>query len=213
VGVEVREGLWAIREVRRCAASDMDFEACLQVGSDDDRERPNMKRLLLLRHAKASRDSADLIDHARPLAPSGIWDAEAMAKRCAKRLRRVDIALCSSSIRTRESLRIFERYLPPSCKIRFDDALYLAEGDVIEIALAALDDRVDVALIVGHEPGLSDLAKSLCRLDGRKGRARSLAKGFKTASLSTIDMKIACWKDLRTGIGKLRGTIRPKDLR
>jgi len=136
-----------------------------------------------------------------------------MARHCAKRLRRVDVALCSSAIRARETLRLFEQYLPPSYKAVVDDALYLAEGDVLRSALQTVDDRFEVAMLVGHEPGLSDLVKVLCGDAGKSKAMRRLANGFKTASLASIDLAIDQWSELRPGTGKLRGIIRPKDIR
>jgi phosphohistidine phosphatase len=136
-----------------------------------------------------------------------------MAKHCAKRLRRVDAALCSTAIRARETLRLFEQYLQPSYKAFLDKALYLADCDVLRLALKNVEDRFEVVMLVGHEPGLSDLAKTLCDGSGSSKANRRLANGFKTASLATIDLDIDQWSELRPGTGKLRGIIRPKDLR
>ncbi len=172
-----------------------------------------MKRLILLRHAKASRGDREKDDHERPLAAGGIWAAEAVARHCAKRLRRVEIALCSSAIRTRETLRLFERHIPPSSKILLDEDLYLAESEMLCRSLLAVEDRFDVVLLVGHEPGLSDLAVTLCGETGSTKAKRLLAKGLKTSSLATIDLKIDSWTQLRPNTGKLREVVRPKDLR
>jgi phosphohistidine phosphatase len=172
-----------------------------------------MKRLLLLRHAKASRDAGEQSDHARSLSPDGIWAAEQMAGHCAKRLRRVDMALCSSAIRTRETLRLFEQYLPPWCKIVLDDDLYLPETEVLQGALQTIEDRFEVVLLVGHEPGLSDLARLLCGNSGKGKTKKKLENGFKTASLATIDLAIERWSELQPGSGKLRAMVRPKDIR
>jgi phosphohistidine phosphatase len=177
-----------------------------------------MKRLLLLRHAKSSREPG-VVDHARPLAPRGIWTAESMAEHCAKRLQSVDLALCSTAIRAHETLRLFDRCLPPSCKTVPRDDLYLADNRALRDVLRDVKDRYETVLVVGHEPGLSELATRLCRESGErdeKGSAkakRRLAKGFKTASLLTIDLPIENWRDLKAGSGRLRSLIRPRDLR
>lgn len=122
------------------------------------------------------------------------------------------MALCSSAIRARETLRLFERHLPPSCKIVSNDALYLADSRSLVAELRRVDDRCDAALLVGHEPGLSDLADLLCKGAGRRKARRRLAKGFKTTSLVTIDLAIDCWEQLEPATGRLRSVIRPKDL-
>ena len=171
-----------------------------------------MKHLYLLRHAKAS-PADELGDHARPLAPQGIWAAEAMADHCRKWLREVDVALCSTAIRARETLRLFERSLAPSCKVRLDDELYFADRDALWAVLRAVDARCERLLVVGHEPGLSELAAALCGDAGSAKARRSLAKGLKTASLASIDVPIDAWSDARPAVGRLRAVIRPKDLR
>jgi len=170
-----------------------------------------MKRLFLLRHAKSSRQ-AKTGDHARPLAPRGIWAAERVSEYCEKRLRKVDLALCSSAIRARETLRLFEQHLPPSCKTSFDDSLYLAEARVLMAALRVVNDDFDSVLLVGHEPGLSDVATLLCGGSGNPKAIRRVAKGLKPASLTRIDLDIDQWKALRSKKGRIRDVIRPKDL-
>ncbi len=176
-------------------------------------EGHEMKRLILLRNAKASRDDLSIDDHARPLSEDGIWAAEVVAKHRAKRLHRVDAVLCSSSIRTRETLRLFEQHLPPSCKVFLDDALYDARGKTLRSAVRHVDDRFEVLLFVGHKPGLSELADTLCG-KANKGKARKrLARGLKTSTLATIDLDIDSWSKACPGTGRLREVIRPKDLR
>jgi len=170
-----------------------------------------VKRLLLLRHAKSAQ-VARMRDHARPLEPRGIWAAETLAEHCAKRLKAVDVALCSSAIRARETLRLVERHLPPSCKSALDDGLYMADRLELMKRLRCVDDRFQTALLVGHEPGLTDLAEAVCAGRGNGKALRRLAKGLKTSSLATIDLPIESWTGLEPGTGRLRAVIRPKDL-
>jgi phosphohistidine phosphatase len=171
-----------------------------------------MKRLLLLRHAKALRDRKQ-DDHDRALAPEGIWAAEAMADHCEKRLRKVDLALCSSAIRAHETLRLFERCLPPSCKTVLDEDLYLADRRTLRDVLREVDDRHRTVLLVGHEPGLSELAHAVGGRNGSDRVLRRLAKGFKTAALLTIDLSIESWEELHWHCGHLHSLKRPRDLR
>lgn len=170
-----------------------------------------MKRLLVLRHANAARPPG-VEDRLRPLSPRGIWAAETMAEHCVSRLRAVDLALCSAAIRTRETLRLFEQRLPPSCKIVLDDALYLGSHRAVLSALRRVKDRFDAVLLVGHEPGLSELVERLCGDEGRRKAQRRLAKGFKTGSLAELDLGIERWRALRPGVGRLRTFTRPKDV-
>ena len=63
-----------------------------------------MNRLLLLRHAKSSWDDPSLADHERPLAPRGHRAAESMAEHLRSSVPHPDLVLCSSALRTRETL-------------------------------------------------------------------------------------------------------------
>lgn len=135
-----------------------------------------------------------------------------MAEYCEKRLRKIDLALCSSAIRARETLRVFEQHLPPSCKISLDDSLYLAEARALMAALRSVDEDCDSVLLVGHEPGLSDFAALLCGDAGSEKAVRRIENGLKTASLTKIDLEIDCWKELKSKKGRVREVVRPKDL-
>lgn len=187
---------------RGCASASTDDGPSLSSGN---------KRLFLLRHAKASR-AAGCDDHERPLAPRGIWAAEAMAEHCEKRLRKVEVALCSSAIRTRETLRLLEQHLAPSCKIVVEEGLYLASRRRLVSALRGTGDHCHSLLLVGHEPGLSALSQSLCGGAGKPGAKRRLAKGLKPGSLVTIDLEVDRWSELRAGSGRLHAVVRPKDI-
>jgi phosphohistidine phosphatase len=135
-----------------------------------------------------------------------------MAEHCGARLHAVDVALCSSAIRARETLRLFERHLPPSSKIVLDDALHGGGSRAALAALRRLADRSETALLVGHEPGLSDLVERLCGDKGNAKAKRRLARGFKTGSLAVLELDIDRWRGLRAGAGRLRALIRPKDV-
>ena len=113
-----------------------------------------------------------------------------MAAHCGKRLRRVDFVLCSSAIRARETLRLFEQRLPPSCKMEIDEDLYLADRIALRAALRGVDAKHETVLLVGHEPGLSEFAADLCTKKGSARVPRRISRGFKTASLSLIDLDL-----------------------
>lgn len=135
-----------------------------------------------------------------------------MAEHCAKKLRKVDLVLCSPAIRAHETLRLLEQYMPPSCKVVLDESLYLAGGRRLLSTLREVGDDFDVVLVVGHEPGLSDLAAALAEDEGNRRARKRVARGLKTASLARVDLAVERWKDLRAGSGRLREVIQPNDL-
>ena len=70
-------------------------------------------------------------------------------------------------------------------------------------------------MVVGHNPGLEDLATKLAREPvRRKERARRdvLEEKFPTAALAVLDFDIQKWRDIVPGEGKLVDFVRPKDL-
>ena len=70
-------------------------------------------------------------------------------------------------------------------------------------------------MVVGHNPGLEDLATKLAREPvRRKERARRdvLEEKFPTAALAVLDFDVDKWRDIRTGEGALVDFVRPKDL-
>jgi phosphohistidine phosphatase len=63
-----------------------------------------MKQLFLLRHAKSSWDDSELVDHDRPLAPRGRRAVKLIAEHLRREGVTPDLVLCSSALRTRETL-------------------------------------------------------------------------------------------------------------
>ncbi|HET7928962.1 MAG TPA: histidine phosphatase family protein, partial [Actinomycetota bacterium] len=98
-----------------------------------------MSRLLLLRHAKSSWDDPSLSDHERPLAPRGHRAAESMAEHLRSSVPHPDLVLCSSALRTRETLdRMSEAF--GDAEVVVDDDLYGATDDLLLERLRGVAD-------------------------------------------------------------------------
>jgi phosphohistidine phosphatase len=167
------------------------------------------RRLLLLRHAKSSWDEPDLPDAERPLAPRGRRAAAALGARLARRRLRIDRVLCSPSRRTRETLALLA--LDPAIPVSFAEPLYLASARTLLARLRRLPPGVRTALVIGHDPGLEQLVRSLVKA----GRAKALhrfAQGFKTGALAELRIPDEGWRALRPGSAILERFTRPKDL-
>jgi phosphohistidine phosphatase len=172
-----------------------------------------MKRLYLLRHAKAVPADPRLDDFARELTVRGMHDAAAMARYLRKNDMRPDLILASGAARTRQTGELVQRELDAKTEIR--DALYLAEPGKILTAVQALPTSIASVMVVGHNPGIEDLATLMAReAVRRKERARRdvLEEKFPTAALAVLDFDVAKWRDLRPGEGTLVDFVRPKDL-
>ena len=166
-------------------------------------------RLLLLRHAKSSWDAPELPDRERPLAVRGRRAAARCGAFLAERRLRIDRVLCSPSRRTRETLALLA--LDPAIPVRFPEWLYLASARTLLTRLGRLPKHVRSVLVIGHDPGLEQLAHQLAG-DGRRQALRRLAKGFSTGALAELRVPGAGWRALAPGSAALERFTRPKDL-
>lgn len=118
-----------------------------------------MKTLLLVRHAKAGWSEGGMPDHQRPLTARGREDAAAMGRRLREWAVRPDAVITSSAVRARTTAGMIATALAlDPGRIRSTEALYGATGAELLAAVTALDDRLDCVILVGHNPGLTDLA-------------------------------------------------------
>jgi phosphohistidine phosphatase len=157
-----------------------------------------MKRLFLLRHAKSSWDDPDLADHDRPLAPRGRRAAKAIGEHMRREGIEPELVLCSSSRRTRETL---ER-LRLDSETLIEDELYAASAQRLLERLRAVDEGVGSVLLIGHNPGVEDLAETL----GGEAQAK-----YPTGALATLELD-GTWRGLRAGGARLAGFVTPKQL-
>jgi phosphohistidine phosphatase len=174
-----------------------------------------MKRLFLLRHAKAVPGGAKVDDHARELAPRGRSDAPNMGRYMRKNDFLPDLVLCSTSKRTVETAELAFAEFRKRPDTEFVDALYLAEADGVIAAIRAVPDARVSACIVGHNPGVEVCAGILAREPvKRKERDAfdALEEKFPTCALSILDFDLKRWRDLEPHSGKLVDFVRPRDL-
>ena len=166
-----------------------------------------MRTLYLLRHAKSSWEDPALPDRDRPLAPRGRRDA----KRVGEHLRRLDLTpalvLCSSSARTRETLDLLGPAVSKAA-ISVEEQLYGASSEVLLARVRAVPEEVASVLLIGHNPGVHELARVLAssgtdleRLEGK----------FPTAALATL--ALPRWRKLRARDAELVAYVVPKQLR
>ncbi len=121
-----------------------------------------MKRLTLVRHAKSSWAEVLVSDHDRVLAKRGIRDAPRMGKRIHARKLRPSLIISSTAVRAMSTARAFAESLNyPLEFLQLEKELYLATpGKILEIVCAQEDNFSDL-MIVGHNPGMTDLANQL----------------------------------------------------
>lgn len=116
-----------------------------------------MPALAVVRHAKSDW-THDLPDELRPLNPRGRRDAPAVGRWLTAYFGQVDLVVCSTAVRARETLRLAA---VPAGSVRHDDRVYAASSQELMSVLDELPDDVGTAVLVGHNPGLSELVREL----------------------------------------------------
>ena len=142
-----------------------------------------MNMLHLLRHAKSSAKE-NVEDHERPLSRRGRKTARRVGKSLSGELGAVDLVLCSSARRTRETLDFVLDEFSPRPRTSIEDELYLATRENLIQRLRLLDDRDVNVMVVGHNPGLHELAIALA--DKNSPRFRALAAKFPTTACASF---------------------------
>ena len=122
-----------------------------------------------------------------------------------------DLVLCSTAVRTRETLDGVLSELKVDPAIEFEEELYLAAPSEMLDLVRAVSDTVESVLLVSHNPGTGMLAAALSG-DGPPQSIHLMRAKFPTAGLAIIELSVDRWKDVVSGCGSLREFVRPRDL-
>jgi phosphohistidine phosphatase len=168
--------------------------------------------LLLLRHAKSSRDDPSLADMERPLNGRGEKAAALMGKYIARKKLVPDLVLCSPALRTRQTwaLAAHEMQSPPPATI-CPELYDFGNGTPLLSCLRAKGGKARRVMIVSHNPSTHNLALRLVG-SGQADLRKQLAEKYPTGALAVLTFDAKEWASLAEGAGKLERFIRPKDL-
>ncbi len=134
-----------------------------------------MHSLHLLRHTKSERD-AGVEDHERPLNRRGREAAQRLGKTLPAALGALDLVLCSTALRTRQTAELVLAGIAAPPRILFEDALYLAGPSALLRRLKRLEESAGAVMVIGHNPGLHELAIALASPDSPRARALGAGK-------------------------------------
>jgi phosphohistidine phosphatase len=152
-----------------------------------------MNMLHLLRHAKSS-TKEDVEDHERPLSRRGHDAARLVGRHLPRMAGDLDLVLCSSALRTRETLDLVIAEFSPRPRSVVEDELYLASRERLMDRLHRIDEADINVLLIGHNPGLQELAVALAEKNSKN--FRTLASGkFPTAAYASFRVP-ARWSEL-----------------
>ncbi len=169
-----------------------------------------MRQLLLLRHAKSSWDDPRQSDHGRPLNARGREAAAGMRQAMLALGLAPDVVLVSSARRTMQTLEALLPW-PDTPIIEPMDRLYLATAPQLLAVLNNVAETVRSVLLVGHNPGLHELAQTLAGSSRDPADAARLAARYPTGALAEFAVP-GPWHRLAPGGARLVRFLCPRDL-
>jgi phosphohistidine phosphatase len=173
----------------------------------DDQSRS--RTVILLRHGKSSWSDSTLADIDRPLAPRGERASRELAKYIRRKRIRPALVLCSPALRTRQTLEAVEASLGKRCVVEVVPQLYAASEQELLERLQALPEPISSVMLIGHNPGLQDLALELA---SRGAYLPQLEEKFPTGALATLVVRSTIWSALGRGDAELVDYVVPRQL-
>jgi phosphohistidine phosphatase len=149
-----------------------------------------MKTLTLLRHAKSNWKESAATDRERGLSRRGERDAPVMGSRIVEAGIRPSLIMSSPAVRAWKTAKIIAKAISyPVEFLHREESLYMADAERLLDLLAQQDNAFNSIMIVGHNPGLTELANRLMP---------GITDNLPTCGLVAFDVETSDW-DLRSG--------------
>ncbi len=162
-----------------------------------------MKTLLLMRHAKSSRDDPSLPDHDRPLNKRGKADAPRMGRLLREEGLTPDLVVSSPAARalaTAEAVAAASRHVG---EIRVASDLYPGDSSSYARVLREIPDEIRRALVVGHNPAIERFL----------GELTGTSEELPTATVAVVELPLDRWSELTTRTrAVLKSVWRPREI-
>ena len=160
------------------------------------------RELVLIRHAKSSWDHPELQDFERTLNHRGLRDAPMMGQRLAASGFRADIIVSSPATRAiMTAARIAAEIGFDTDSIVQNPLVYGASPGALMEVIAGIDDAFQIAVLVGHNPGITQLCNALCE---------ARIENVPTCGIARVRFEGTRWKDVPRQKGQLDGFDYPK---
>ncbi|MBI9068330.1 MAG: histidine phosphatase family protein [Salinivirgaceae bacterium] len=163
-----------------------------------------MKTLTIFRHAKSSWDNADLSDFERPLLPKGIKRTKKSCQWMKENNIIPDLIVSSPAERAKLTAQIIQEQIGSDIKIEFETNMYPGNQDQILEILENTDINCNHLLIIGHNPGITDITNCLT---GEENIEWMPTSGFATLFFDTNK-----WSRIRNKKAQLMHYIEPKGI-
>lgn len=151
-----------------------------------------MRRLTLVRHASADWKHAGFADSERPLDRRGVSEIANMSERLLSQELIPEVIVTSPAVRAVQTAESIARTLGVSMRrVHREDRLYLASAGELLAAVKSLGPHVVHAMLVGHNPGLTELARRLA--------PDAALEELATASVTTMLFEAGCWSRVQPG--------------
>ncbi|AUX78170.1 SixA phosphatase family protein [Sinorhizobium fredii] len=174
-----------------------------------DHDKTAARRLMLLRHAKSAWPEG-VADHRRPLAGRGRKAAPVIGAYMAEQGLVPDLALVSTARRAQETWELVAEALPASVDSRDAVGIYEVAAKAILGVIRGVEPSVRSLLLVGHNPGMEELALLLA---GEGEALPRLREKFPTAALAVIDFDAGQWSEIEPSSGRLVRFVTPRMLK
>ena len=163
-----------------------------------------IKRLILVRHAKADRSIDFINDIERPLTMQGYSDAIKVSHELRQLKIVPDQIISSTAIRAYTTAMIVANDINfPLSRIELNHSLYLAGTENYISIIRTAGKHTDTLMLAGHNPDMEDLVSSI------SGKAES----FPTMGICVVTIKSKSWKKFKPESCKIEKVIKPKSLK
>ncbi len=167
-----------------------------------------MRRLMLLRHAKTERAEPGARDRDRKLTKRGRTDAPVIGAYMAHHRLVPDLVLISPAVRVQETWAMVLPAFGKAPRVVKDERIYNASAERLLNVIAEARNAHSL-LVVGHNPGLQDIAVRLIATGDVETREQVTEK-LPTSGLVVIDFSIDDWARLHPHSGRLERFVTPR---
>ncbi len=160
-----------------------------------------MKTLFLARHAKSDWNNASSSDFDRPLNSRGETDAPLMAEQIRYSGVNIDQVISSDAKRALSTAVHYSKILTPQQSLQTSHQLYLASSEEIQGIAQLLDNQHDSVMLVGHNPGMTEVVNDYCQAG---------IDNLPTCGVAIVQFNVSHWKDITAETARLVAFEYPK---
>ncbi len=190
-----------MRDHRHLAGTALDY-------ARSESDFATMRRLILLRHAKTERAEPGGRDRDRKLTKRGRAEAPLIGAYMAHHRLVPDLVLISPVARVKETWSLVLPAFAKAPRVVKDERIYNASPERLFSVIAETRNAHSL-LVVGHNPGLQDIAVQLIATGDVEARER-VAEKLPTSGLVVIDFPIDDWSRLHPHSGRLEHFVTPR---